>query len=65
MFYDMGLDHRNYENYTHIQHSINSLDKDFNLVLILEHFDESLIMLRRRLCWNIDDVVYFTTNALM
>jgi len=62
LFYDLGLDYQYFENTTFIRRAIQTLNTDFNLVLIMEHFDESLTLLRRRLCWSIDDVVYFKMN---
>lgn len=62
LFYDLGLDYQYYENTTFIRRAVNTLNNDFDLVLIMEHFDESLTLLRRRLCWSIDDVVYFKMN---
>ena len=32
------------------------------MVLIMEYFDESLVLLKRELCWELDDVVYFKLN---
>ena len=37
---------------------IQRLDKDFHLVLIAEYFDESIILMRRMLNWNMKDVFY-------
>ena len=37
----------------------NVLDKFFGTVLIREYFDESLILLRRKLCWKLQDILYF------
>ncbi|XP_063305739.1 galactose-3-O-sulfotransferase 4 [Pelobates fuscus] len=34
----------------------------FNLVLFAEHFDESMILLKEELCWELDDVVSFKLN---
>ncbi|KAM4678569.1 galactose-3-O-sulfotransferase 4 isoform 2-T2 [Discoglossus pictus] len=34
----------------------------FKLVLLAEYFDESMILLREALCWEIDDVVSFKLN---
>lgn len=28
----------------------------------MEYFDESLVLLKRELCWDLDDVVYFKLN---
>lgn len=62
LFFDLGLDYKYYKNATFIRQALKILDNDFDLMLIMEHFDESLTLLRRRLCWNIDDVVYFKMN---
>ena len=35
------------------------LDKFFKLVLIREYFDESLVLLKRRLCWDLKDTIYY------
>ncbi|CAH1251200.1 GAL3ST1 [Branchiostoma lanceolatum] len=40
---------------------IEQLDRDFTLVLILEYFDHSLVMLRRLMCWETKDILYDTT----
>jgi len=42
--------------------AITELDSNFNLVLMMEYFDESLVLLARELCWDIRDVVYFKLN---
>lgn len=41
---------------------IADIDRQFSLILIVEYFDESLILLRRLLCWTWKDVLYFTQN---
>ncbi|XP_019636419.1 PREDICTED: uncharacterized protein LOC109479017 [Branchiostoma belcheri] len=37
---------------------ISELEADFTLVLLLEHLDESLVLLRRLMCWEVRDVLY-------
>ena len=39
------------------------LDKEFELVLVLERFDESLVLLKRYLGWQIADIVYIPSNT--
>ena len=34
------------------------MDKGFNLVMILDYFDESVVLLKRLLCWELDDIPY-------
>ncbi|KAJ8372627.1 hypothetical protein AAFF_G00280920 [Aldrovandia affinis] len=39
------------------------IEKSFHLILISEYFDESMILLKEALCWDIDDVVTFKHNS--
>ncbi|XP_066296768.1 galactose-3-O-sulfotransferase 2-like [Branchiostoma lanceolatum] len=41
-----------------LQQYITTIDRDFILVMILEYYDESLVMLRRLMCWSIKDILY-------
>lgn len=41
---------------------IEEMEKDFSLVMITEHFDESLILLRHLLSWDLEDIVYLKHN---
>lgn len=58
-FFDLGL---NGEDFNNIQKAIYKLEKDFHLILIMEYFDESMILLTRELCWTVKDVLYFKQN---
>ena len=40
------------------QSRLHQLDKEFDLVTITEQFDLSLLLLRRKLCWDISDMIY-------
>ncbi|KAL4647123.1 hypothetical protein GN956_G7791 [Arapaima gigas] len=42
---------------------ISLIEKYFHLILIAEHFDESMILLKHTLCWTLDDVVSFKLNS--
>ncbi|XP_078604196.1 galactosylceramide sulfotransferase-like [Branchiostoma floridae x Branchiostoma japonicum] len=37
---------------------ISQLDSDFPLILILEYFDASLVLLRRLMCWSFYNILY-------
>lgn len=41
---------------------IKSLDKSFLLVMIMEYFHESLVLLKRLMCWSFKDIVYHSEN---
>lgn len=58
---DMGFP-ATYSN-TEVEKYLNNLDKIFKVVLIVEHFDESLILLRRHLHWNLQDILYMVNNV--
>ena len=62
MFYDLGLESKDFDNKHRIREAISQLDGAFDLVMMKEHFDESLILLKRLACWDIDDLVYFNQN---
>lgn len=59
--FDLGLDAMDDEK--EIWKKISEIDQTFDLVLIAEYFDESLILLKDLLGWNIDDMVYFKQNV--
>ena len=50
------------ESKTKVAQMIQEIDKDFHLVLIVEKMDESLILLKNLLCWNLLDIRYFRLN---
>ena len=42
---------------------INDIDGRFNLVLVTELFDESVVLLRRLLGWKTEDIIYLKSNV--
>ena len=45
------------------QEKIKEIDDDFDLVLISEDFDKSMVLLANKLCWPLDYVKSFKLNA--
>lgn len=41
---------------------ISELDTDFSLVMLVEHFDESLLLLKKKLCLTTKDILYIMKN---
>jgi len=41
-----------------MSYDLNGRNDNFDLVLIQDHFDESLLLLRKMLCWSWDDIAY-------
>jgi len=62
MLYDLGLDFRYYQDKKAVLDYINFLGKEFDLVMIMEYFDESVVLLKRLMCWDWDDVVFIKHN---
>ena len=56
--FDMGLEQENLQNATLVNRYIDKMEEEFDLVMITDYFDESLILLKRLLCWEFEDIVY-------
>ncbi|KAG1681838.1 Galactosylceramide sulfotransferase [Nymphon striatum] len=46
-----------------LDQAINSIDDGFDLIMIMERFDESLILLKHIMCWSMTDIVYLKHNV--
>ena len=46
-----------------VERYIDQLDRDFSLVMIVEYFHESLILLKHLMCWTFKDIVYWNANV--
>ena len=42
---------------------LKEIERDFLLVLIVEYFDESLVLLKRLMCWKLQDILYQKRNS--
>ncbi|XP_067664161.1 galactosylceramide sulfotransferase-like, partial [Haliotis asinina] len=63
MAYDFGIPEMYFHNSSYVDEYIRSLDSDFDFVLLMDYFDESLMLLRRKLCWSMKDMVYLRSNS--
>lgn len=59
---DLGFGEREFINETLRQTYIKQLDHDFTFIMIMEHFDESLLILKKKLCWSMKDILYIPKN---
>ncbi|XP_078657391.1 galactose-3-O-sulfotransferase 2-like isoform X1 [Branchiostoma floridae x Branchiostoma belcheri] len=62
MSFDLGFPPGLAEDMEAAQAYVERLDREFDLVLILEYLDESLVLLKRTLCWTVLDIVYNIFN---
>ena len=61
--FDLGLDPGFFNNSDFINGAIHRLTTELDLVLIMEYFDESLILLKKLLCLGYQDIMYIPVNA--
>ncbi|XP_068164919.1 galactose-3-O-sulfotransferase 3-like [Antennarius striatus] len=47
----------------YVQAFLAEMEQAFSLVMITDYFDESLIVLRHLLSWDLDDLLYFKINS--
>ncbi|XP_060571758.1 galactose-3-O-sulfotransferase 2-like [Ruditapes philippinarum] len=59
---DLGFSPSKVRDKNYVRRYIKMIDRVFDLVLITEYFDESLIILKRKLCWNFKDILYMRKN---
>ena len=63
MTFDLGYDPAIVAEPRLVEAMLRDLEQTFHLVMIMELMDESLVLLRRLMCWSTDDVTYLTKNA--
>lgn len=59
MMFDLGMDADDFLNYPFVIQYIQYLEDIFDLVLVAEDMDESLVLLKQSLCWDFSDMVVF------
>lgn len=62
MMWDFGFDN-DVEDDKQIDQWIQYLENTFDLVLITDYFDESMVLLKEELCWSTDDISYLKSNS--
>nr|XP_019939398.1 PREDICTED: galactosylceramide sulfotransferase-like [Paralichthys olivaceus] len=63
LFYDLGQDNTLDSHDLRVEESIRLIAEQFHLVMLTEHFEESLILLKDILCWEMSDLLFFKLNA--
>nr|XP_033813527.1 galactose-3-O-sulfotransferase 2-like [Geotrypetes seraphini] len=63
MTFDFGFNNNVKFSVKHAHQNIEIIEAIFDLVLIAEYFDESMVLLKEALCWKLDDVVSFPLNS--
>ncbi|XP_028841554.1 galactose-3-O-sulfotransferase 3 [Denticeps clupeoides] len=61
--FDLGGDKdRSAQDAAYVRGFVDEVERTFSLVMIAEYFDESLVLLRRLLAWDLEDVLYLKLN---
>lgn len=63
MSWDLGLNSNSFDDEKAIKKLIAEREKEFDLVMIAERSDESLILLRHLLCWPLESVTSLVSNT--
>jgi hypothetical protein len=63
MLFDFGLDHQKFDDMYAIREKIAEIDQTFDLILVEELFEKSMVLLRDALCWTYEEVSYLKLNA--
>ena len=65
MAFNLGYDRRldAVANRSRVGDWLADIDRHFTLIIVVEHFVESLVLLRRLLCWTHDDVTFLRQNV--
>uniref|UniRef100_A0A1A8GF58 Galactose-3-O-sulfotransferase 1 n=2 Tax=Nothobranchius korthausae TaxID=1143690 RepID=A0A1A8GF58_9TELE len=63
LFFDFGQDNTLEINDPQVDEGIKFISEHFHLVMLVEYFEESLILLKEALCWEMDDLLFFKLNA--
>ncbi|XP_006811378.1 galactosylceramide sulfotransferase-like [Saccoglossus kowalevskii] len=56
--YGLGCDDDNCNDQTSVVKKNNEIEQQFDLVMITDYMDESMVLLKQLMCWRDDDVVY-------
>ncbi|XP_032870584.1 galactose-3-O-sulfotransferase 2-like [Amblyraja radiata] len=63
LWFDLGGDAEAGAEGPHVDQTLKEFDSTFHLVLLAEYFDQSLVLLREALCWDMEDMVSFQLNT--
>ena len=61
--WDLGLPASQIQNQSRVEQKIAEIASDFDLVMIAEQFDESLVLLSDLLCWPLANMTSLKVNA--
>ena len=63
LLWDMGVGADKHDDGQYVREKIRELDKTFDLMLLVEYFRESMVLLKHDICWQYEDLVSLKLNA--
>ncbi|XP_065562283.1 galactosylceramide sulfotransferase-like isoform X1 [Artemia franciscana] len=63
MLFDLGFLVPDFDNEDKVKKFTDEVEKNFDLVMVVEKFEESMVLLKHLLCWDYKDFVFFKLNA--
>ena len=63
ILFDFGMNPEDYGNKKKLQNLISEIDQTFDLIMILEDFNESMVLLKNGLSWNFKDLLSIKLNV--
>ncbi|XP_056677472.1 galactosylceramide sulfotransferase-like [Monodelphis domestica] len=63
LFFDLGYNNELDPRSPQVEDHILEVEQRFHLVMLQEYFDESLVLLKDLMCWELEDILYFKLNA--
>ncbi|CAG0902411.1 unnamed protein product [Cyprideis torosa] len=63
MLVDFGMPRNDTSNMTKVRNFVKQMDKEFDLVLIAERFEESVVLMKELFHWDFEDVAFVRLNS--
>ena len=63
MSFDFGVPVDKFSDGNFVDKYIHELSEDYTLIMVMERFEESLVLMKRALCWDTKDILYVPLNA--
>ncbi|XP_070564820.1 galactosylceramide sulfotransferase-like [Ptychodera flava] len=61
--FDLGMDTADTNDDKRVDAYIQKLNSEMDVVLVADYFDQSLLVLKRQLCWTMDDILYIPNGV--
>ncbi|XP_077996361.1 galactosylceramide sulfotransferase-like [Glandiceps talaboti] len=58
MMFTLGFNHKYDNDKEMIDRTIQKLEDELDLVMLTDYYDESLLLMKKLLCWDFDDILY-------